>query len=108
VVFTLLESQRNSNGKRLLGVGFASFAIHTAIVTGIAYATLHATPRDDRVRLDTTVVLLVPQEQQKPAEPPPVQLVDAVKGFQTVVVPAQIPTSIPPIDLQQRFDPRDY
>jgi protein TonB len=108
VVFTLLESQRNSNGKRLLGVGFASFAIHTAIVTGIAYATLHAAPRDDRVRLDTTVVLLVPQEQQKPAEPPPVQLVDAVKGFQTVVVPAQIPTPIPPIDLQQRFDPRDY
>src|SRR5207248_7105758 len=108
VVFTLLESQRKTSSRRWLGVGVASFAIHTAIIAGIVYATLHAQPRDDRVRIDTTVVLLAPQERQKPAEPAPVQLVDALKGFQTVVVPAQIPTVIPPIDLQHRFDPRDY
>ena len=108
VVFTLLESKRTTSGRRLLGVGFASFAIHTAIIAGIVYATLHAAPRDDRVRVDTTVVVLAPQERQKPAEPAPVQLVDALKGFQTVVVPAQIPTVIPPVDLQQRFDPKDY
>jgi len=107
VVFTLLESQRNTSSRRLLGVGVASFAIHTAIIAGIVYATLQAAPRDDRVRIDTTVVLLAPQERQKPAEPAPV-LVDALKGFQTVVVPAQIPTVIPPVDLQQRFDPKDY
>ena len=107
VVFTLLESQRTTSSRRVLGVGFASFAIHTAIIAGIVYATLHAAPRDDRVRIDTTVVLLAPQERQKPAEPAPV-LVDALKGFQTVVVPAQIPTVIPPVDLQQRFDPKDY
>ncbi len=108
MVFTLLESRRRISGKRLLGVGSASFTIHTAIIAGIVYGTLHAAPRDDRVRMDTTVVLLAPQERQKPAEPAPVQLVDALKGFQTVAVPAQIPTDIPPIDLQQRFDPRDY
>src|SRR3989442_12096044 len=108
VVFTLLESKRTTNNRRLLGVGFASFTIHTAIIVGIVYATLHAAPRDDRVKVDTTVVLLAPQERQKPAEPAPMQLVDALKGFQTVAVPAQIPTNIPPIDLQQRFDPRDY
>src|SRR5437588_9898790 len=107
VVFTLLESQRKTSRRRLLGVGVASFAIHTAIIAGIVYATRHAAPRDDRVRIDTTVVLLAPQERQKPAEPTPV-LVDALKGFQTVVVPAQIPTVIPPVDLQQRFDPKDY
>ena len=108
MVFTLLESQRTTSSRRLLGVGFASFVIHTAIIAGIVYATLHAAPRDDRVRIDTTVVLLAPQERQKPAEPAPVQLVSALKGFQTVVVPAQIPTNIPPVDLQQRFDPKDY
>src|SRR5437867_12623655 len=107
VVLTLLESQRTTSSRRWLGVGFASFAIHTAIIAGIVYATLQAAPRDDRVRIDTTVVLLAPQERQKPAEPAPV-LVDALKGFQTVVVPAQIPTVIPPVDLQQRFDPKDY
>src|SRR6266581_5724894 len=108
VVFTLLESKRTTSSSRLLGVGLASFAIHTAIIAGIVYATLHAAPRDDRVRVDTTVLLLAPQERQKPAEPAPVHLVDALKGFQTVAVPAQIPTNIPPIDLQQRFDPKDY
>src|SRR2546428_9791562 len=108
VVFTLLESRRRISTKRLFGVGFASFTVHTAIIAGIVYATLHAAPRDDHVKVDTTVVLLAPQERQKPAEPAPVQLVDALKGVQTVAVPAPIPTDIPPIDLQQRFDPRDY
>jgi len=108
VVFTLFESRRKIGSKRLLGIGFASFAIHTAIIAGIVYGTLHAVPSDDHVRMDTTVVLLAPQEQQKPVDPPPVQLVDALKGFQTVAVPAQIPTDIPPVDLQQRFDPKDY
>src|SRR3989449_6017314 len=108
VVLTLIESARKTGTKRLFRVGFGSLAIHSAIVAGVVYATLHAAPTDDRVRMDTTVVLLAPQEQQKPAEPPPVQLVDALKGFQTVAVPAQIPTDIPPIDLQQRFDPKDY
>src|SRR5438132_941314 len=57
---------------------------------------------------ETPVVLLAPQQQQKPLDPPPVQLADALKGFQTVAVPTQIPTDIPPVDLQQRFDPKDY
>ena len=36
------------------------------------------------------------------AEPPP-------KGFQTVAAPSEIPTVIPPVDLNQRpFDPRDF
>jgi TonB family protein len=54
------------------------------------------------------VVLLALQEQLKPDDPPPVQLADALKGFHTVAVPVQIPTDIPPVDLQQRFDPKDY
>jgi TonB family protein len=108
VVLTLLESKRRTGKKRLFGVGFASLAIHSAMIVGVVYATLHAAPREDQVRMDTMVVLLVPQEQQKPVEPPPVQLADAIKGFQTVAVPVQIPTDIPLVDLQQRFDPKDY
>lgn len=108
MVLTLIESKRNTRKKRLVGVGFASLAIHTAMIAGVVYATLHAVPSDNRVSMDTTVVLLAPQEQQKPVDPPPVQLGDALKGFQTVAVPAQIPTDIPPVDLQQRFDPKDY
>ncbi len=108
MVLTLLESKRNTSNTRLFRVGFASLAIHSAIIAGVVYATLHAAPTNDRVSMDTTVVLLAPQQQQKPLDPPPVQLADALKGFQTVAVPAQIPTDIPPVDLQQRFDPKDY
>jgi protein TonB len=108
VVLTLIESRRRTSSKRLFGVGFASLAIHTAMIVAVVYATLHAAPSDTHVRMDTTVVLLAPQEQRKPADLPPVRLVDALKGFQTIAVPAQIPSDIPPVDLQQRFDPKDY
>ena len=108
MVLTLLESNRKTRKKRLFGVGFASLAIHSAMIASVVYATLPAAPRDDRVRMDATVVLLPPHEQQKGADPPPVQLGDVLKGFQTVAVPAQIATDMPLVDLQQRFDPKDY
>ncbi len=37
-----------------------------------------------------------------------IQLDQVAKGFQVLEAPIEIPTSIPPIDLSQRFDPRDY
>ena len=108
MAFSVLDFRRKTASKGLLRVGFTSLAIHTAMIGGVVYATLNAAPSDTHVRMDTTVVLLTPQAQQKPTDPAPVQLVDALKGFQTVTVPAQIPTDIPPVDLQQRFDPKDY
>jgi len=108
VVLTLLESRWKTGKKRLLGVGFASLAIHSAMIAGVLYATPHAAPRDDQVRMGPTVVLLAPQEQQTAAEPPPAQIADALQGFQTVAVSAQIPIDMPPVDLRQRFDPKDY
>ena len=36
------------------------------------------------------------------------QLDVPLKGFQTVVAPTEIPTDIPPINLQEKFDPKDY
>src|SRR2546422_326733 len=78
------------------------------MIAGVVYGTLHAAPRDDQIRMDTRVVLLAPQEQQNAPDPPPVQLADALPGFQPVAVSAQIPTDMPPVDLQQRFDPKDY
>src|SRR5205809_869615 len=78
------------------------------MIGAVVYATLHAAPSDTRVNIETTVVLLAPQEQQNPGDPPPVPLADALQGFQPVAVSAQIPTDMPPVDLQQRFDPKDY
>src|SRR5882724_8129293 len=74
VVLTLLESRWKT--------GFASLAIHSAMIAGVVYATLDAAPRDDQIRMGTTVVLLAPQERQNAAEPPPVQLADALQWFE--------------------------
>lgn len=108
MVLVLLESNWKIGKKRLFGVGVASLAIHSAMIAGVVYATPHAAPRDDQVRMDTRVVLLAPQERQRAADPPPLQLADPLQGFENVAVSAQIPTDMPPVDLQQHFDPKDY
>jgi hypothetical protein len=35
--------------------------------------------------------------------PPPLP-----KGFQTIVAPIEVPVDLPPVDLTDRFDPRDF
>jgi TonB family protein len=104
---TLLETKRRTKAKTLLGVGATSLALHSAVIAGVVYATLSARPADTAVRMDTSVVLLAPA-QRPPALPPPAQLAEPLRGFQTVSVPTQLPTSMPKLDLQERFDPKDY
>ena len=56
---------------------------------------------------DTAMVFLE-QQQQKPPEQQPVQLDVPLKGFQTVIAPTEIPTNIPPINLTEHFNVKDY
>src|SRR2546429_7411989 len=84
-----------------------SLTIHTVIIAGAVYATLNAGQTDNSVKVDTTVVYLQ-QQQQKPPEQQPVQLDIPLKGFQTVVAPDVVPTNLPPVNLQEHFDPKDY
>jgi TonB family protein len=104
---TLIESKRARDRKKYFGVGLASLVVHTAIIAGAVIATLNAGQSDNRVRVDTALVYLE-QQQQKPPEQQPVQLDVPLKGFQTVVAPTEIPTNIPPVNLQEKFDPKDY
>jgi TonB family protein len=104
---TLLETKRRTKTKTLLGVGATSLALHSAVIAGVVYATLSARRADTAVHADTTVVLLTPAQRQ-PAPPPPAELAAPLRGFQTVTVPTQLPTSMPKIDLLERFDPKDY
>ena len=103
----LLETKRKTQKKTLFRVGATSLALHAAVIGAVVYATLSARPVDTAVRLDTTVVLLAPAQRQ-PASPPPTELVQPLRGYQTVTVPTQLPTSVPKLDLQERFDPKDY
>ena len=104
---TLIESKRKTDKKRLFGVGFVSVVIHTVLIGAAIIATVKAGQSDTKVRADTALVFLE-QQQQKPPEQQPVQLDMPLKGFQTVVAPTEIPTNIPPINLQEKFDPKDY
>ena len=84
-----------------------SLAGHSGIVLLAVIATLTAGQAAQDVLVDTTMVF-VNQEEQKPEEQPPVVDIPQLKGFQTVVAPTDIPTNIPPINLQEHFDPKDY
>src|SRR3954470_20630705 len=104
----LIESNRKSNKKGAFGLGFVSLVGHSVIVLAAVVATLTAGQKDEGPTTDTAMVFLNQDEQKKPEEQPPVVDVPQLKGFQTVVAPTDIPTNIPPINLQQHFDPKDY
>jgi TonB family protein len=104
----LIESRKRTNRKRAFGVGFVSLTIHTVLIAAAVYATLNAGQSDNTVKVDTALVYIEQQQQQKPPEQQPVQLDVPLKGFQTVVAPDVIPTNIPPVNLQEHFDPKDY
>ena len=102
----LFETKKRTDQRARFGVGVTSLALHAALIAGAVYATVAARPTDTAVKIDTTVVLL--SQEQKAPEPPKAQLVEPLKGFQTVVVPTVIPSNVPSIDLEQKFDPKDY
>ena len=94
MVPTLIESARKTDKQRILGTAVVSFTIHAGVIAGAVFATLQAKGIDQTVKMDTTMVLLTPQQQPRP-ELQPAQLDVPVRGFQTVVVPPEIPTDIP-------------
>lgn len=103
----LIESKRKKDTKRVFGLGAASLLVHTVVIALAVYATLNAGQSDNKVRVDTALVFMDQPKQEKPPEQP-VQLDVPLKGFQTVVAPEVIPTNIPPVNLQEHFDPKDY
>ena len=103
---TLIESKKKTD-KKFFGLGFVSLMLHGGFIAAAIIATVKAGQSDTKVKTDTTLVFLE-QQQQKPPEQQPVQLDIPLKGFQTVVAPMEIPTDIPPIDLNQKFNAADY
>jgi len=104
----LIESNRKTDKKGAFGLGLVSLIGHSVIVLGAVVATLTAGQKDAGETIDTAMVFLNQEEQKKPEEQPPIVDVPQLKGFQTVVAPTDIPTNIPPINLQEHFDPKDY
>jgi TonB family protein len=104
----LIESKRKTQKGRFFGVGAVSVTLHTAIIAFAVYATLAASTGDNKAKVDTTVVFLQQQQQKQPDQPPPPTIDVPLKGFQTVVAITDIPKNIPPVNLQEHFDPKDF
>lgn len=105
---TLIESKRRADVKRGSTASVVSILFHSALVAGAVYATQQVVSAEE-VTIDTAMVYLSDkQEEEKPEEQPQVALDVPLKGFQTVMAPTEIPTDIPPVDLTETFDPRDY
>src|SRR5581483_327526 len=79
---------------------------------GVIYVAVHATTGSGSAgvsaAMDTTLVFVQPEAEQQREPEPQVQAVELPGGFKAIVAPMAIPTDIPPVDLRQTFDPRDY
>jgi periplasmic protein TonB len=104
----LIESKRKTQKKSFFGVGFVSVTMHAGIITFAVFATLKAGTGDNKAALDTNMVFVQQQQQKQPDQPPPPPVDVPLKGFQTVVVITDIPKNIPPVNLQEHFDPKDF
>jgi TonB family protein len=104
VFVRLRESARETN-RSILRLGVVSFGVHATLILGGAYAFRSASRNVSSVPVDAAIVLLaVPQEHSVAVNLSP-------KAFLTIVppqIPPTTPPSIPSLDLQQHFDPRDY
>ena len=85
-----------------------SLVIHGGVIAGAVYATLASGKAEDTGPVDTMMVYVSQEEEQKQEEPEPVVLDVQLKGFQTIAAPTEIPTDIPEIDLKETFDPKNY
>ncbi len=107
----LIESRpkKRKSGAQML----ASVAAHVVLVGAAVWVTQGAAETVKRILADTTMVFLEPPKQTPPPpdQPPPDAVVAAnppPQGFQVVLPPDAIPQEIPPVDLNQHFDARDF
>ncbi len=97
-----------------------SSAFHTGVISLCVIATRAVSPIVVERAADTTLLLLPRLGQVETAKPPPppaapdpAQVIISgnppPRGFQVLDAGAEIPTSIPPVDLSQKaIDPRDF
>lgn len=104
----LMESNPKKSGLGgTAATSFFSIAGHVVIIGFAVFATMKTAEEEGSLVRDTTMVFIQEQEEE---EPPPPEVLDLPppKGFRTLAAPINVPTGIPPIDLNQQFDPRDF
>ena len=100
--------------QKSLGETILSVVLHAVLIFAAVKATAAAEVKIREIIADTSMVLLKPPEPEpepEPETPPPDAIVSAnppPQGFQTLMPPDAIPKEIPPINLNERFNPKDF
>jgi protein TonB len=104
----LIESQPAS--ERTIGQVVVSTGFHALLIAGAMQATRGAAElvQDRSAPPVTDFALPEPPPRHTVAVDAIVSVTPLPQGFQTIVPPRDPPTSLPPINLQERFDARDY
>ncbi len=107
----LIES--NHKQKSSLSQTVISFALHAGLIFGAVKATQGVAEGVRDIVVDTTMIFMKPPEAPPPPPtPPPEDVVVSAnpppQGFQVITPPDNIPTEIPPVNLNERFDPKDF
>lgn len=104
----LIESNpRARAGGKFGGSTTLSIAIHALLAYAAIQATIGAGREFAEDKLDTTMVFVQPEEKKEEEKQPEVKL-EEPKGFTALLAPVNIPTNIPPINLNEKFDPKDF
>ncbi len=115
-MFDVLVESNRSGRRDVKGVMMGmvtSTVFQGALMVAAVFATMGVAQEAQKVDIDTIMLVMdepKPEEEKPEDEPPPIvtSLNPPPKGFQVLSAPVDIPTEIPPVNLQERFDPRDY
>lgn len=109
----LIESQPKK--QRSIGQTILSVVLHVLLVFGAIKATAGAAQAAAGIIQDDTSFLLAPPPPPPPPPPPETPPPDAIvtsnpppQGFQTIMPPKDLPTEIPPVNLNEKFDASDF
>jgi TonB family protein len=103
----LLASGQKQDAWKLACGGLLALVVHTAVIAAAINVSVSARRTGTARALDSAVVAIAPPDALH--EPPPPPTLDVpLKGFRRVTVPALMPMAIPSVNLQERFDPKDF
>jgi protein TonB len=106
----LIESQPAS--ERTIAQVIVSSGFHALLIAGAIQVTRGAAEMVQDLRAAPVTDFTLPEPPPPPRQTVAPEAIISVnplpQGFQTIVPPRDLPTSLPPVNLQERFDARDY
>ena len=90
-----------------------SVIAHVILIAVAVKLTSGAAETVKKILADSHMMFIKPPDPPPPPPPPPEQKVvvsanPPPQGFQTIMPPKVIPTEIPPVNLNEKFDPKNF